>query len=60
MNQSDKLQTYLDGINEAKIGMKKMKGDSPNKCILGHLTINSIRNKFEFLEGVVNRILDII
>ena len=37
-----------------------MKENSPNKLIVGHLNINSIRNTFEFLEDVINRNLDII
>ena len=45
LNQSDKQQTFLDGINEAKTGLKEMKENSPNKVIVGHLNINSIRNK---------------
>ena len=37
-----------------------MKENCPNKLIVGHLNINSIRNKFEFFEDVINRNLDII
>ena len=37
-----------------------MKENSPNKLIVVHLNINSIRNKLEFLEDVINRNLDII
>ena len=37
-----------------------MKENSPNKLIVGHLNINSIRNTFDFLEDVINRNLDII
>ena len=37
-----------------------MKENSPNTVIVGYLNINSIRNKFEFLEDVINRNLDII
>ena len=37
-----------------------MKRKSSYKLIVGHLNINSIRNKFEFLEDVINRNLDII
>ena len=60
LNQNDKQQTSLDGTNEAKIGLKEMKENCPNKLIVGHLNINSIRNKFEFFEDVINRNLDII
>ena len=37
-----------------------MKENSPNKHIVRHLNINSIRNKFEFLEDIVNRNLEIV
>ena len=37
-----------------------MKENSPNKLIVRHLNIHSIRNKFDFLEDVINRNLDII
>ena len=37
-----------------------MKENSPNKFMLGHLNINYVRNKLEFLEDVINRNLDII
>ena len=60
LNQSDKHQTSLEGINEAKIGLKEIKENSPNKLVVGRLNINSKRNRFEFLEDVINRNLDII
>ena len=37
-----------------------MKENSPIKLVVEHSNINSIRNKFEFLEDVSNRNLDII
>ena len=36
-------------INDAKKGLKEIKIYSPDKLILGHLNINSVRNKFEAL-----------
>ena len=36
-----------------------MKEKSSNKLTVEHLNINSIRNKFEFLEDVINRNVDI-
>ena len=47
-------------FNDAKFGLKVMREDSPNTIIVGHLNINSLRNKFEALEHVINRNLDII
>ena len=37
-----------------------MKENSPNKIIVGHLNINSLKNKFEALQFFINRNLDII
>ena len=37
-----------------------MKENSPNKIIAGYLNMNSLRNKFEALQYVINRNLDII
>ena len=37
-----------------------MKENSPNKIIVGHLNINSLRNKFEDLQSIINKNLDII
>ena len=34
-------------FNGAKIGMKVMKENTPNKIIVGHLNIDSLSNKFE-------------
>ena len=58
--QSYKQQISLHEIDVANIGLKEMKRKSSYKLIVGHLNINSIRNKFEFLEDVINRNLDII
>ena len=46
-------------FNGAEIGLKVMKENSPNKIIVGHLNINSLRNKFEALQFIINRNLDI-
>ena len=40
--------------------MKVIKENSPNKIIVGHLNINSVRNKFEALKFIINRNIDII
>ena len=37
-----------DGVNPKHL-LKKLKHDNPNKITIGHLNINSIRLKFEFL-----------
>ena len=47
-------------FNDAKTGLKVMKENSPNKIIVGHLNINSLRNKSEALQYIINRNRDII
>ena len=47
-------------VNDANIGLKVIKAKSPNKIIVGHLNINSLRNKFKTLQYIINRNLDII
>ena len=47
-------------VNDANIGLKVIKANSPNKIIVGHLNINSLRNKFKTLQYIINRNLDII
>ena len=47
-------------FNDAKIGLKVMKENFPNKIIKGHLNISSLRNRFEALRYVIDRNLDII
>ena len=37
-----------------------MKENSSNKIIVGHLNIDSLKNKFEDLQSIINKNLDII
>ena len=72
MNENNTQQIHVDVIlkspsfsspkefNDAKIGMKVMKENSPNKILVGHVNINSLRNKSEALQFIINRNLDII
>ena len=41
-DRSKSASDFLD----AKIGLKEMKIRSPDKLILGHVSINSMKNKF--------------
>ena len=38
----------------------KIKYDNPNKIIIGHLNINSIRSKIEFLKEIIGNNIDIL
>ena len=42
------------GALDAKFRLKEMKAQSSDKLILGHLNINSIRNKFEALKFIID------
>ena len=39
--------------------LRKLKNDNPNKISIGHLNINSIRHKLEFLKELIGINLDI-
>ena len=39
---------------------RKIKHDNPNKIIIAHLNINSIRSKFEFLKELISNNIDIL
>ena len=47
------------GALDAKSGLKEMIAQSSDKLILGHLNINSIRNKFEALKFIIDNNIDI-
>ena len=47
------------GTLDAKSRLKEMKAQSSDKLILGHLNINSIRNKFEALKFIIDNNIDI-
>ena len=46
--------------SDAKVALQAMKRNSPDKLILGHLNINSIRNKFDALTYIIGNNIDII
>ena len=48
------------GALNAKSRLKEMKAQSSDKLILGHLNINSIRNKFEALKFIIGNNIDIL
>ena len=48
----------IDDMNPKDL-LKKLKYDNPNKIIIGHLNINSIRSKFEFLKELIDNNIDI-
>ena len=57
LNISSRL---TNNITDAKIGLQEMKRNSPDRLILGHVNINSIRNKFDALTYIIGNNIDII
>ena len=57
LNISSKLTHIVIG---EKIGLQEMKGNSPDKLILGHVNVNSVRNKFHALTYITDNNIDII
>ena len=57
LNISSRL---TNNITDAKIGLQEMKRSSPERLILGHVNINSIRNKFDALTYINGNNIDII
>ena len=47
-------------FTDAKVGLQEMKPKCPDKLIMGHLNINSIRNKFDTLSLIVKNNVDIL
>ena len=47
-------------ITNAKIGVRRMKIQFPDKLIIAHLNINSIRNKFDSLSFMIENNVDIL
>ena len=54
LNNADRSKSVTDFLN-AKSGLKKMKVRSPDTLILGHVNINSIRNKFDSLIYTIDK-----
>ena len=48
------------GKSTPKYDIKRLKLSNPNKIILGHLNINSVRSKFECLRDIINNNIDIL
>ena len=51
---------FLDEENHPFSILKKLKRKNPTRILIGHLNINSIRNKFNQLKYLINDTLDIM
>ena len=47
-------------FTDAKVGLQEMKSKCPDKLIMGHLNINSFRNKFDALSFIDTNNVDIL
>ena len=47
-------------FNDATVGLKEMKSQCPQKLITSYLNINSIRNMFNALFGIVDNNVDVL
>ena len=52
--------TLLNGDNDPTHTLKKLKLDNLNRIIIGHININSLRNKFELLQSMISGNIDIL
>ena len=75
-DKSDKYAIYEDDINpqisnditiddhqpidETKDSLNKVRNENPQRLIIGHININSLRNKFLMLEELVKNKVDIL
>ena len=49
------LFSGYEKFNDAKIGMKVMKENSPNKITVRNFNMNTLRNKFDSLQNIIHR-----
>ena len=49
------LFSAYEKFNDAKIGMKVMKENSPNKITVRNFNMNTLRNKFDSLQNIIHR-----
>ena len=54
------IGSAISVITNTKIGLREMKIQFPDKLIIAHLNINSIRNKFNSLSFMVENNADIL
>ena len=52
-------ESYVCGAVDAKSTLKNMRLKCKNNLMIAHLSINSIRNKFDLLKEVVSDTIDI-
>ena len=56
----DLLKSSVGQPDDDMLGLRKLRIKNPNKIIIAHLNINSIRNKFEMLSLLFHGVIDIL
>ena len=59
-SMSEHCSSNKINFTDAKVGFQVMKSKCPDKLIMGHLNINSIRNKFDALSLIFKNNVDIL
>ena len=59
-SKSGRSNKSKNNITDDKVGLEEMKSKCPDKLIMGHININSIRNKFDALSLIVRNNVDIL
>ena len=56
----DLVKSSVGQPDDDMLGLRKLRIKNPNKIIIAHLNINSIRNKFEMLSLLFHGVIDIL
>ena len=56
--QSNNNSDLTKGLDKAKSCLIKLRAKHPKNILFGHLNINSLRNKFEYLEEIIKNMFD--
>ena len=57
---TEPCETTAENESDINLVLRKLRVSYPNSCIIGHLNINSIRNKFEMLPFLLADYIDIL
>ena len=57
---TEPCEATAENESDINLVLRKPRGSYPNNVIIGHLNINSIRNKFEMLQFLLTDYIDIL
>ena len=58
--KSYSVKSLVEQPDDDMLGLRKLRIKNPNKIIIAHLNINSLRNKFEMLSLLFHGVIDIL